>query len=88
MMAASHRQRLYEDRGYVQVPDVLPADEVDTLCAEMAAVEDVVRARRGSLEASWPGAYREQLGTATSIPTRSAATAFTTCSATRHAWHA
>lgn len=54
----SRRRELYEKHGYLLVPDVLPAEEVDAVAAEMDAVADVLRSRRGTLEASWPGEYR------------------------------
>jgi ectoine hydroxylase-related dioxygenase (phytanoyl-CoA dioxygenase family) len=57
----SQRRRFYEEQGYVLVPGVLPADEVDAVSAEMDAVAETLLARRGSLEASWPGAYRRHV---------------------------
>jgi phytanoyl-CoA hydroxylase len=58
----TQRQRFYEQQGYVLVPDVLPGEELDAVCAEMDAVAEVLRSRGGSLEASWPGSYRALAG--------------------------
>jgi phytanoyl-CoA hydroxylase len=55
----SERRSFYEEHGYLLVPDVLPPDEMDALCAEMESLTERMRERRGSLEASWQGSYRE-----------------------------
>jgi phytanoyl-CoA hydroxylase len=57
----SERQSFYEEHGYLLAPGVFPAEEMDEICAEMDAVAETLRARRGSLEASWPGSYRAQI---------------------------
>ena len=59
--ASSRRRSVYEDQGYLLVPGVLPADDLDAICAEMDAVAEVLESRRGSLEAAWPGTYRHHM---------------------------
>jgi phytanoyl-CoA hydroxylase len=61
MGAVSARREFYEEHGYLLVPEVLPAAEMDLLCAEMESVTQALRQQRGSLEASWPGSFRETL---------------------------
>lgn len=57
----SRRRSFYEKQGYLLVPAVFTADEMDEICSEMDAVTETLRARRGSLEAAWPGSYRAHL---------------------------
>ena len=59
--ASSRRRSVYEDQGYLLVPGVLPADDVDAICTEMDGVAEALRSRRGSLEAAWPGTYRQHM---------------------------
>jgi ectoine hydroxylase-related dioxygenase (phytanoyl-CoA dioxygenase family) len=57
----TEKRSFYEEHGYVLVDGLLPADEAAEICAEMEAVAETLRARRGSLEASWHGSYRSQI---------------------------
>lgn len=56
------RRSFYEEQGYLLVPDVLPADEVDAICDEIDGVAEALLSRRGTLEAAWRGSYREHVG--------------------------